>query len=117
MKQTKFIKKSIYPGGTKALKDFIKNNLTYPNEAKKQGIQGDVIVKFKVESNGNVSSPKIINGIGYGCDEEAIRIVKKLKYPKSINRKIRVTTYKKLKIKFQLPKQTQQIKIKYRIVK
>ena len=115
MKQTKFIQKSIYPGGSKALKDFIKNNLIYPEKAKKKGIQGDVIVKFKVNSNGTVSSAKIIKGIGYGCDKEAIRIIGKLKYPKKVNRKIRVTTYKKLKIKFQLPQQ-QQIKINYEIV-
>ena len=115
MKRTKFIQKSTYPGGSQALKDFIKHNLTYPEEAKKKGIEGDVIVKFKVESNGNISSLKVINGIGYGCDEEAIRIVKKLKYPKSTNRKIRVATYKKLKIKFQLP-QKQQIKINYEII-
>ena len=117
MKQTRFIQKSIYPGGSKALKDFITNNLTYPEKAQKNRIEGNVIVKFKVKSDGNISSPKVISGIGHGCDEEAIRVIKKLKYPKSINRKIRVTTYKKLKIKFQLPKQKQQIKINYRIVK
>ena len=116
MKKTKFIKQSTYPGGSKALKDFIKNNLIYPENAKKKGVQGDVIVQFKVNSNGDVNSPKIIKGIGYGCNEEALRVVRKLKYPKKINRKIRVTTYKKLKIKFQLPKQ-QQIKINYTIIR
>jgi len=115
MKRTKFIQKSIYPGGSKALKDFIKNNLIYPEKAKNKGVQGDVIVKFKVNSIGDVSSAKIIKGIGYGCDEEALRVVKKLKYPKKINRKIIVTTYKKIKIKFQLP--NTEVKINYHIIK
>jgi len=113
----KFIKKSIYPGGVSALKKFIKNNLIYPKEAREKGVEGDVFLKFKVNSLGIVFDTQIIKGIGHGCDKEAIRIIEKLKYPKSLNRKIKVTTHKKITIKFKLPKERKKVIINYEIVK
>ena len=113
----KFIKKSIYPGGITALKKFIKINLIYPKEALERGVEGDVFLKFKVNSLGIVFDTQIIKGIGHGCDEEAKRIIEKLKYPKSLNRKIKVTTHKKITIKFKLPKERKEIIINYEIVK
>tara|TARA_B100000902_G_C27136229_1_gene826193 strand:+ start:156 stop:509 length:354 start_codon:yes stop_codon:yes gene_type:complete len=117
MEEKDFIKKNTYPGGNKALNDFIAQNLTYPKEAIEKKIEGIVIVKFKVNSNGKVFNPKITKGIGYGCNEEAIRIVNKLKYAQAINRKIRITTSKTIKIKFKLPKRMNSIIINYEIVK
>ena len=117
MKKKKFIKKSVYPGGNTALKEFIKKHLTYPTEALSESIEGDVLVKFKVNSIGNIFDAHIINGIGYGCNKEAIRIVKKLKYSKLLNRKLRVTTNKKITIKFRLPKNRNNLIINYEIIK
>ena len=51
-------------------------NIKYPEAAKKQGIQGTVYVSFVVEKDGTVSNVKLLKGIGGGCDEESIRIVK-----------------------------------------
>ncbi|MFC2111538.1 energy transducer TonB [Bacteroidota bacterium] len=65
-----------YVGGEQARIDFINANLKYPELAKEQGIQGTVYVTFIVEKDGSLSEAKIIRGIGGGCDEEAIRIVK-----------------------------------------
>tara|TARA_B100001250_G_scaffold409289_1_gene433333 strand:+ start:362 stop:718 length:357 start_codon:yes stop_codon:yes gene_type:complete len=115
MKEKKFIKKSIYPGGGEALKKFIKTNLKYPKDALKHKIEGDVFLKFKVNPLGQVFDTRIINGIGYGCDEEAVRLIKKLKYPKLLNRKIKVTTNKKISIKFRLPKNNNRLIINYEI--
>jgi len=112
MREKKFINTAIYPGGKKAVQEFIKKNLSYPKEALNSQIEGDVIVKYKVNSSGNITNTHIIKGIGYGCDKEAVRIVKQLKYPKYINKKIRVTTSKKITIKFRLPK----LSIHYTIV-
>ena len=118
MEEKNFIKKANYPGGKKALQEFIKNNLRYPKEALKQKIEGDVLVKFKINSLGKVFEAHIVNGINYGCNKEAIRIVKKLKYQKTSNRKIRVTTNKKITIKFRLPfKKKKQLIINYEIIK
>ena len=116
MKQKKFIKKSIYPGGQSALMDFIKKHLKYPQQAIINQIEGNVVAVYKVNSQGIVFDIKIKKGIGYGCDAEAERIIRKLKYPKAINRKIRVTTSKKITIKFKLPKPRKTI-INYTIVK
>ena len=115
MKKRNFIKKSTYPGGKSAIQKFIKQNLIYPTEAIKQKIEGDVLLKFKVNSSGKVIDIIVLKGIGGGCDHEAIRIVKKLKYPKKINRKVKVTTHKKITIKFRLP--VPPIQINYTIVK
>ena len=118
MEEKNFIKKAHYPGGKKALQEFIKSNLKYPEEALKQKIEGDVRVKFKVNSLGKVFEAHIVRGINNGCDKEAIRIVKKLKYQKTSNRKIRVTTNKKITIRFRLPsKRKKQVIINYEIIK
>jgi len=117
MKERKFIKKSIYPGGSQALKKFIQTNLKYPAQAIKSRIEGDVFIKFKVNPMGEVFSAKVVSGIGYGCDMEAIRVVNKLKYPKLLNRKIKVTTNKRITIKFRLPKSADRLIINYQIIK
>jgi len=117
MEEKKFIKKAVYPGGNQALREFVKINLVYPQEALEKKIEGNVLLKFKVNSIGQVFDVKIVKGLGFGCDEEAIRIVKKLEYAKALNRKIRVTTSKKITIKFQLPKTQNQFIINYEIVK
>jgi protein TonB len=67
-----------FPGGIKKLMKYIENNLIYPEAAYKKNIQGVVKVSFIVEKDGSVSNPTIISGIGYGCDEEAVRIIASL---------------------------------------
>ncbi|MFU8844779.1 MAG: TonB family protein [Bacteroidales bacterium] len=64
-----------YPGGEEARMKFINENLKYPEEAKKAGIQGTVYVNFTVEADGSISNIKMLRGIGGGCDEEAVRVV------------------------------------------
>ena len=116
-KKKKFIQKSEYPGGIEGLRSFIKNNLKYPQKALENKIEGNVLVKYKVNSIGEIFNIQIIQGLGFGCDEEAIRIIKKLKYPKLLNRKIKVTTNKKISIKFRLPMRRDNIVINYQIIK
>ena len=65
-----------YPGGVDSLLLFLKRNLKYPQQAKKNGIKGTVYVSFVVERSGIVDNIKLLRGIGYGCDNEAIRVVK-----------------------------------------
>ena len=71
-------KMPIFPGGKIALVKFIKDNLKYPEEAKAANYKGKVTVSFIVEKKGTVSSVEVIKGIGKGCDEEAMRIVRKM---------------------------------------
>jgi periplasmic protein TonB len=65
-----------YPGGEPAQSKFLKDNIKYPLEARELGIQGKVYVTFVVEIDGTISDTRILRGIGGGCDEEAIRVIK-----------------------------------------
>lgn len=67
-----------FPGNEHELMEFITRNIQYPQEAQGKGIQGRVFVSFVVEPDGSVSNVKVRQGIGSGCDEEAVRIVKSM---------------------------------------
>ena len=64
-----------FPGGMKALMDFIQKNVRYPEEAHKNGIQGRVIVSVVIDENGRVVDPVIMRSRYPALDEEALRIV------------------------------------------
>jgi TonB family protein len=68
----------VYKEGDDALFNFLKKELKYPELARKKGIEGTVYVTFVIEKTGDVTGVKVLRGIGYGCDEEAIRVVKKM---------------------------------------
>ena len=67
-----------YPGGEQKLMEFIAKGIKYPQIARETGIQGRVFVGFVVEPDGSVSNVKVLRGIGGGCDEEAMRVVKSM---------------------------------------
>ncbi len=98
----KFLNRPKLDGGKTALKNFIKENLKYPKEALENNIQGDVIIIYKVNYNGEIINPKITKGIGYGCDEEALRLVSMLQYEAVNNRGVKITTNNKIKIPFRI---------------
>ena len=75
-----FIRKHEYPGGSKAYREFIQSNLVYPKEAIENKIEGSVFAEYEVDFEGKVKTAKILHGIGYGCDEEALRLIKLLKF-------------------------------------
>jgi protein TonB len=64
------------PGGD--LQAYFGKNIKYPQKAISQDIEGKVFVTFVVTSSGEVDDVKLLKGIGYGCDEEAIRVVKSM---------------------------------------
>jgi len=57
------------------LGDYIGQNLHYPDSARKHNIEGRVIVHFVVTEKGKIADCKVVKGIGYLCDEEALRVV------------------------------------------
>lgn len=65
-----------FPGGVEALMDYVGRNVKYPEEAKDKEIQGRVFVSFVIEKDGSVNEVKVLRGIGGGCDEEAVRVIK-----------------------------------------
>jgi TonB family protein len=67
-----------FPGGEVALKAYLEKNVKMPVMAKENGVQGKVFITFMVEKDGSLSNPKVLRGIGYGCDDEAVRIIKNM---------------------------------------
>lgn len=65
-----------FPGGEIELLKFLSRNISYPQIAREANIQGIVHAQFVVEKNGKVSGIKILRGIGGGCDEEAMRVLR-----------------------------------------
>jgi len=65
-----------FPGGEEARIHFLQANLRYPKEARDKGIQGTVFVTFVIETDGSITGVRVLRGIGGGCDEEAVRVVK-----------------------------------------
>lgn len=67
-----------FPGGEAKLFEYLGKNIKYPQIAKEAGISGVVYVNFVVGPQGNISDVKVLRGIGGGCDEEAVRVVKNM---------------------------------------
>lgn len=65
-----------FPGGNEAWMKFLSKNLEYPRQAKRMGIEGAVFLSFIVDQQGSISDIQVIRGIGGGCDEEAVRVLK-----------------------------------------
>ncbi len=69
-------KQPSFVGGPAALKKFWEENIQYPEEAKKNKVTGTVYATFVVRADGSVADIKILRGIGHGCDEELVRVIK-----------------------------------------
>ena len=92
-----------YPGGDESRIRFLQENIKYPEEAKELGTQGKVFVTFVVEVDGSITDVRVLRGIGSGCDEEAIRVVKAMpKWVPGKQRGVPVRVQFNLPIKFTL---------------
>lgn len=98
-----FIQQPEFPGGPKELTKFIYANLRYPAEAVEAKIEGTVMVEYDIDYKGNVVDTRILQSLGYGCDEEAVRVVRMLKFVVGRNRGVKVLFHKKAQIRFKLP--------------
>ena len=58
--------------------NYLETEIEYPKRAEKQNIEGRVYVQFVVEKDGDISGAKVLKGIGTGCDEEALRVVRSM---------------------------------------
>jgi protein TonB len=64
----------------------IQDRINYPEMAVKANIQGRVYLQFIVNENGDVENPVVLRGIGGGCDEEAIRVIRETKFSPGLQR-------------------------------
>ncbi len=91
-----------YPGGKNAFMEFIAKNVQYPKEAEEAGIEGSVIVAYDILDTGAVQNVRILKGLGYGCDEEALRVIGLMQFEKVRNKSVRTRTSTKATIHFNL---------------
>lgn len=80
----------------------IQKNIKYPEIARKAGVEGRVIIQFVVDENGSVVDPAVVRGIGAGCDEEALRVVRQAKFKPGRQRGQPVKVKMSLPITFKL---------------
>jgi protein TonB len=68
----------VFNNGEGELMVYLQNNISYPDRAKSAQVTGRVVVAFDVDVNGNVANIEVEQGIGFGCDEEAVRVVESM---------------------------------------
>ena len=67
-----------FPGGQAEMHKYIQQNLVYPEIARQKGISGTVAARFVVSKTGQVEQIEVLRGIGGGCDQEAIRVIRSM---------------------------------------
>ena len=67
-----------FPGGMEALNTYLRNNIRYPQEAQKAGIQGRVIIQFIVSKDGSITDAEVVESVDPQLDAEALRLIKNM---------------------------------------
>lgn len=67
-----------FNGGMQGLIKYLSENIRYPAAAQRANVSGRVFVSFIVTKTGDIADVKILKGIGFGCDQEAIRVVSRM---------------------------------------
>lgn len=101
-KDKNFLHRPHYPGGPDAMKAFVRKHLKYPSEALDAKVEGVVQLRVTINDKGKVIKTEIVHSIGYGCDEEAERIVKMMIFEVPRNRGVKVKFHKKMNIHFKI---------------
>ena len=81
-----------HPKGEQWLYIHIMYDLKYSEEAKKKYAEGEVTVKFDVNTDSTISDCKVISGVGYGIDEEVVKMLQVLRFAPAIQNGVRVKT-------------------------
>lgn len=93
-----------YPGGNEALYKFLGSNFKYPKQDRKNGIEGKIITKFMVDTNGYVQNISIIKSLSATSDAEAIRVLQLMpRWKPGMQENKKVNVYLTLPIKLELP--------------
>jgi len=102
-KSEKLIKKPVYPGGKEAMSAFIMEHMVYPQKALEEKIEGTVAVVIDIDHLGYVQRSKVKKGLGYGLDEEAMRVTSLLRFKTGNRQKQKITFHRTININFRLP--------------
>jgi len=88
-----------FEGGVSGIMRYVGQNISYPEGAKVVGKEGTVYVSFVVNEVGNVENVKVMKGIGYGCDEEVVRVITKMPRWKKVGK----NNGQPVKVRFNIP--------------
>lgn len=88
-----------FEGGVAGIMRYVGQNISYPEGAKIVGKEGTVYVSFVVNEVGNVENVKVMKGIGYGCDEEVVRVITKMPRWKKVGK----NNGQPVKVRFNIP--------------
>jgi TonB family protein len=92
-------------GGRKLFKQYLQENLNYPQQAIANQVEGKVTIQFSIGTTGQLSDFKVLRGIGFGCDEEVIRLIKEgPKWSPTKKNDVAIRDKVKVRMKFALPK-------------
>lgn len=92
-----------FPAGLDSLYRFIAKNITYPKNAMLKGVQGTVYIDFIINKEGKVKRAKVKEGIGWGCDQEAMKSISQLpKWKPALIDNKPVSIYYTLPVRFRL---------------
>lgn len=83
--------------------DSLRQHIQYPEEARAAGIEGRVLVQFVVDERGRVIDPKVVRGLGYGLDAEALRVIQQARFRPGMKQGRSVKVQMSLPITFRLP--------------
>lgn len=67
-----------YPGGPQKLMTYLAQEIKYPSTAKEVGLEGTVFIQFVVEKDGSITGAKIVRGVHFTLDDEALRVIKSM---------------------------------------
>jgi protein TonB len=98
-----FLRIPTFPGGKDAYLQFIKENIIYPELALNNKVEGYVYIVYTVDNIGEIIDVEVTKGIGFGCDEEAVRVIRLMKYEPARNRGVKMKAEMKTRIHFKLP--------------
>lgn len=68
----------VYPGGLEALNTYLTTSIRYPEAARQNNITGKVLVSFVVDTDGSINRIRLLKGLNYGTDEEAVRVIARM---------------------------------------
>ncbi|MBL7935254.1 MAG: energy transducer TonB [Bacteroidia bacterium] len=88
-----------FEGGYEGLMRYVGQNVVYPSLAREIGIEGKVHISFVINEFGNVENINVMRGIGYGCDEEVVRVLKKMPKWKKVGK----NAGHPVKVRFNIP--------------
>ena len=67
-----------FRSGKEGFEKYLLTKTQYPEEAKQKGIRGSVLVRFIIDKKGKIRDAKVLKSLGYGCDEEALRVINEM---------------------------------------